>query len=86
MNIGQAPFFKNLGEPIQIFVNPLRIDDEYTLNVENYVEMNNNPPESVKISVESELREDLMAWDEATKTLSLKNLGVDKIGSYTIKI
>ena len=48
--------------------------------------MNNNPPETVTIRVVSELIERFMAWDEVTMTLSLKNLGVDKIGSYSIRI
>ena len=86
LNIGQAPFFQDLPEQVVILVNPLDQDRKYSLSVEDFVDFNNNQPDEVSYSVISGLDETFMTWDEISATISLDELTVEKVGTYTVKV
>ena len=50
------------------------------------MDLNTNLPGEVTLGVVSGLNETFMTWNETSKTLRFTSLGVDKIGSYTVRV
>ena len=86
LNISPAPFFLDHPELQQILVNPLKQDQEYSFNVGELVDLNTNQPEEVAYGVVSGLNETFLTWNETSMTISFTELGVDKIGNYTVRV
>lgn len=71
-------------EPLQILVNPLRYDQEYTFNVGDLVDLNNNQPDEIIYTMVSGLNKTFMTWNETSKTIRFIELGVENVGKYTV--
>ena len=81
-----APFFIDHPKPVKILFNPFDQDKEYSLNVGEYVDLNTNLPEEVTLGVVSGLNEIFMTWNETSKIIRFADLGIDKIGNYTVRV